>query len=426
MRYTPINKEFYQQNRKNFIQKLDKNSLAIFHSNDPMPTNADGTMGFRQNNDLFYLSGIDQEETCLVLDSSGLEILFVRKTDEHIKIWEGEKLTKEEAKNLSGISDVRWFETYADFLKSIGLQYQNIYLSHNEHSRNQSLVQTRNERLAIELKNVLGDKFEYKSSAPITTFLRYHKQNEELIQLKKACDITKKAFERTLKFIKPDVYEFEIEAEITHEFIRNKSKGHAYQPIIASGKNACVLHYIENKNICKDGDLILMDFGAEYGNYNADLTRTVPVNGRFSARQKDVYNACLRVHDFAKTILVAGNSFEILNKEVAKFMESELIGLGLLDKLDVRNQNPEKPLFRKYFMHGTSHSLGLDVHDVDDRSLPFAAGMVFTCEPGIYIPEEGIGIRIENDICITQNGNIDLMKDIPITVEEIEEIMTAP
>ena len=423
MRYQAISSDFYKRNRIKFIDHLQINSAAIFHSNDLMPTNADGMMGFRQNNDLFYLTGIDQEETALIIDNNGTEILFIRETSDLIKIWEGAKLTKEEAQQKSGIADVRWFAEYENYIKDTLPSYAHIYLSENQHTRANSPVETRNTRFGNEIKQYCQTASKMESSAPILHRLRYFKEQEEINQLQTACNITKKAFDRVLNFMKPNVQEFEVEAEITHEFLINRSRGHAYQPIVASGANACVLHYIENNNTCKDGDLVLMDFGAEYANYNADLTRTIPVNGKYTPRQKEVYNAVLNVHNFAKTLLVPGNSFELLNKEVAKYMESELIGLKLLDKKAVKNQDPEKPLLRQYFMHGTSHSLGLDVHDVDDRSLPFGEGMVFTCEPGIYIPEENIGIRIENDLVLTKNGNLDLMRDIPITVEEIEDLM---
>lgn len=425
MRYQALSPDLYKRNRKKFIEHLEQNSLAIFHSNDPMPTNADGIMGFRQNNDLFYLTGIDQEETTLVIDHAGHEILFIRETSDFIKIWEGAKLTKDEASKISAIQDVRWFHEYEHYITNCVQDYAHVYLSHNEHQRAESPVESRNSRLGNELQKHTSHFNKIKSSAQILHRLRYFKEKEEIDQLQIACNITQKAFDRVLNFMKPNVMEYEVEAEISHEFAINRSRGHAYQPIIASGANACVLHYIENNYPCKDGDLVLMDFGAEYGNYNADLTRTIPANGKFTDRQKAVYNAVLNVHNFAKTLLVPGNTFDVLNKEVNKYMESELIGLGLLDKKEVENQNPESPLFRKYFMHGTSHSLGLDVHDVDDRSLPFAEGMVFTCEPGIYIPKENLGIRIENDLVITKDGNFDLMRNIPITVEEIEEKMNS-
>lgn len=423
MRYQPLSSEFYVRNRKNLVTKLVQNSIAIFHSNDVMPTNADGEMGFRQNNDLFYLCGIDQEETAIVIDHSGNEILFIKETSELIKIWEGAKLSKNEARSLSGIKDVRWFKEYESFIHKKIMDVETIYTSQNTHARANNTVETRNDRLANELKPSITINHKLENSAKILTQLRYVKHEEEISQIKTACDITEKAFRRVLNFIQPGVKEYEVEAEITHEFLMNKSRGHAYSPIVASGANVCVLHYIENNNTCNNGDLVLMDFGAEYGNYNADLTRTIPVNGRFTQRQKDVYNAVLRVHKHAKLILTPGNTFSVLNKEIAKIMEVELIQLGLLDQTDIKNQDPKKPLFRKYFMHGTSHSLGLDVHDVDDRTIPFEAGMVFTDEPGIYIPEEGIGVRIENDIVLTPDGNLDLMKNIPIEVEEIEELM---
>ena len=425
MRYQTLSSEFYQRNRKKFIENLDTNSFSVFHSNDVMPTNADGTMGFRQNNDFFYLTGIDQEESALLLDFLGNEILFVRETSENIKIWEGEKLSSIQATELSGISEIRWYKEYEAEVLNWSKRYKKIYLSNNEHSRAESDVETRNTRLGNALLKQVDSELEVLSSAKIMHLLRYQKDSEEVKQLRVACHITQKAFERTLTFLKPDVYEYEIEAEIIHEFIKNGSRGHAYHPIIASGKNACVLHYVSNNNLCKNGELVLMDFGAEYGNYNADCTRTIPVNGRFSERQKEVYNAVLDVHNFAKDILIAGNTFELLNKEVGLFMQSELIKLGLIDKTDVKNQDPKNPLFRKYFMHGTAHSLGLDVHDVDDRSIPFAEGMVFTCEPGIYIPEEQMGIRLENNFYLTKDANIDLMARIPIAIEEIEDKMNS-
>lgn len=423
MRYQALSSTFYAHNRSKFIQKIAPESVAVFHSNDPMPTNADGTMGFRQNNDLFYLTGIDQEETALVIDSTGHAVLFIKETSDLIKIWEGAKLTPSQARELSGIQDIRWFKAYDPYIKEQVFKYKHLYLSKNEHARNASPVETRNQRLGNQLLKDVGNTLEVHTSASILADLRYIKSEAEHAPIQKACDITQKAFDRVLGFLKPGHREYEVEAEITHEFLINRSRGHAYQPIVASGANACVLHYIENNGLCQSGELVLMDFGAEYGNYNADLTRTIPVNGRYTSRQKAVYNAVLKVHQEAKKLLVPGNTFEILNAEVAKLMESELIGLGLLDSLDIKNQDPKHPLFRKYFMHGTAHSLGLDVHDVDNRTLPFQPGMVFTCEPGIYIPQEGIGVRIENDVLITQAGNFDFMHHIPIEVEEIEELM---
>jgi Xaa-Pro aminopeptidase len=427
MRYTPLNKSLYIKNRQKLVGKLKPNSIAIFNSNDIMPTNADGTMPFRQNNDLFYLTGIDQEETILVVcpdfpNEDMREILFIRETNEHIAIWEGHKYTKEEAFEASGIKNIQWVENFDSVVSTLTALQENIYLNTNEHLRAAIQVETRDARFFKSFK----ERFplhQYHRVAPIMHQLRAVKEDEEIEQLQKACDITDKAFRRILEFVKPGVMEYEIEAEFIHEFIRNGSRGFAYTPIIASGASACVLHYIDNNKPCQDGDLILFDVGAEYGNYNADMSRTIPVNGRFTKRQKDVYNAVLRVQEGAMDILKPGNNIQAYHKEVGKIMESELINLGLLDKTDVKNQDPTKPLYKKYFMHGTSHHLGLDVHDVGTMYEPISPGMVFTVEPGIYIQEEGIGIRLENNIVIQSDGYLDLMGNIPIEVEEIEELM---
>ena len=427
MRYTPLNKSLYIKNRQKLVGKLKSNSIAIFNSNDIMPTNADGTMPFRQNNDLFYLTGIDQEETILVVcpdfpNEDMREILFIRETNEHIAIWEGHKYTKEEAFEASGIKNIQWVENFDSVVSTLTALQENIYLNTNEHLRAAIQVETRDARFFKSFK----ERFplhQYHRVAPIMHQLRAVKEDEEIEQLQKACDITDKAFRRILEFVKPGVMEYEIEAEFIHEFIRNGSRGFAYTPIIASGASACVLHYIDNNKPCQDGDLILFDVGAEYGNYNADMSRTIPVNGRFTKRQKDVYNAVLRVQEGAMDILKPGNNIQAYHKEVGKIMESELINLGLLDKTDVKNQDPTKPLYKKYFMHGTSHHLGLDVHDVGTMYEPISPGMVFTVEPGIYIQEEGIGIRLENNIVIQSDGYLDLMGNIPIEVEEIEELM---
>ncbi len=429
MRYEPIGRDLFIKNRERFSHQLKPDSIAIFHSNDLMPTNADGTMAFRQNNDLFYLSGIDQEESVLVVfpdcpDKAHREVLFVRETNEHIAIWEGHKLTKEQVTEISGVETVYWTHEFVDRLTPLMAQAEFVYLNANEHSRANCEVQTRSDRMNAQLRQTFP-LHKYERTAPIMHRLRYVKSQREVEMIQRACRITEKAFRRILGFVKPGVMEYEIEAEIIHEFVRRGSRGHAYSPIVASGRDSCVLHYIDNDKACKDGDVLLLDFGAEYGNYNADLTRTIPVNGRFSQRQKAVYNAVLRVMKEAKQMLIPGNTFQAYNKEVGKIMESELIGLGLLDATDVKNQNPKHPLYRKYFMHGTSHSLGLDVHDVDDRRIPFEAGMVFTCEPGIYIPDEGIGVRIENDILVDEKAPVDLMANIPIEAEEIEELMNA-
>jgi Xaa-Pro aminopeptidase len=429
MKYAPIPKELFIENRKNLTNNLLPESIAVFHSNDIMPTNADGTMPFKQNSDFFYLTGIDQEESILIIcpdarDKRMREILFIKETNEHIATWEGHKLTKQEAEEISGIHTIYWLSEFEKILTLLVFESENIYLNTNEHTRAVVEVETRDARFIKYCK----EKFplhNYKRLAPIMHRLRAVKSTWEIFLIKKACQITEKGFRRVLNFIKPGVWEYEIEAELSHEFLRNRSRGFAYTPIIASGKNACVLHYTENNQQCKDGEVILLDAAAEYANYASDLTRCVPVNGRFTQRQKDVYNAVLRVMRAAKIMLVKGNNWDKYHKEVGKMMESELIGLGLLQKHEVEKQDPDFPLYKKYFMHGTSHFLGLDVHDVGSKHHIFEAGMVFTCEPGIYIPEEGLGIRLENDILITEDGNIDLMEHIPIEAEEIEEIMNS-
>lgn len=430
MKYLPIDKSLFVNNRKKFTDKLLPGSLAIFNSNDIMPSNADGTMMFRQNSDIFYLTGIDQEETVLVLfpdhpDPKMREILFLRETNEEIAIWEGHKFTKEEARDTSGINTIMWTSQFGATLNALMAEAENVYLNSNEHIRRPlTEVQTRDARFIRWCK----EKYplhNYKRSAPIIYNLRMIKSKTEIDLIRKACGITESGFRRVLNFIKPGVYEFEIEAELIHEFIRNRSRGFAYSPIIASGFNACVLHYIENSSTCNDGDVILMDIGAEYANYNADLTRAVPVNGKYTQRQKDVYNAVLRVQREAFSMLKPGNSIPEYHKEVGKVMEGELMELGLIDKTDIKNQDPDKPAYKKYFMHGTSHHLGLDVHDVGSTYRKFEEGMLFTVEPGIYIREENLGVRIENDVVITADGIDDLMASIPIETDEIEELMNS-
>ncbi|MBD8491151.1 aminopeptidase P family protein [Echinicola sp. CAU 1574] len=427
MRYNPLDQRVYIKNRSKLKQKLNPRSLVIIHSNDVMPTNADGTMKFRQNNDLFYLSGIDQEETILVMcpdfpNESMREILLVRETNEHIAIWEGNKLTKKRAEELSGIKNVQWTSNYEATLATLTAYAEHIYLSTNEHRGASHEIVTKNAREIEKIKKYYP-LHEFCRLAPIVETLRSVKEEEEVEQIQRACDITEKGFRRVLTFIGPGVMEYEIEAEYMHEFLRQGSRGFAYEPIIGSGYNSCVLHYLENDQVCQSGDLILMDVGAEYGNYNADMTRTVPVSGKFNERQKSVYNAVLRVKREAVNMLRPSVAIQEYQKEVGKVMESELVGLGLLDRTDVKNQDPANPLYRKYFMHGTSHHLGLDVHDVGSVYEPIQKGMVFTVEPGIYIREEGIGIRLENNYVIGENRNLDLMANIPIEVEEIEEIM---
>ena len=406
---------------------LPPKSVAVFHSNDIMPTNADGTMPFRQNNDLFYLSGIDQEETILVIcpdfpDPNMREILFLRETNEHIAVWEGHKYTKEEAFGASGIVNIQWLANFDSVFNTLMVMSQHVLLNTNEHLRADIQVETRDSRFIKKCKERYP-LHHYHRLAPLMHQLRGVKEQEEIDQMQIACDITEKGFRRILSFVKPGVTEYQIEAEFIHEFVRNRSKGFAYVPIIASGSNACVLHYIENKETCREGDLLLLDVGAEYGNYNADMTRTIPVNGRFTQRQRKVYDAVLRVQKGAMKILRPGINIQDYHREVGLMMQSELLGLGLLDQTDIKNQDPKWPAYKKYFMHGTSHHLGLDVHDVGTMHDPISPGMVFTVEPGIYIREEGLGIRLENNILIQKNGNFDLMRNIPIEAEEIEELM---
>lgn len=427
MRYSPPFKKLFIDNRKHFASQMKVDSIAIFNSNDVMPTSADGTMPFIQQSDIYYLSGIDQEESILMLapnasDPLLKEILFLKETSEEIAIWEGEKLTKERAMAISGVQSVFWLSQFETVLNTLALHAKSIYLNSNEHLRASRVVETRDDRFAKWCR----EKYplhQIERAQPIMHALRPIKSQLEIEQLQKAIDITEGAFRRVLGFIEPGVYEFEIEAEMIHEFVRNRSRRFAFQPIIASGYNACVLHYVENKDLCKDGDLVLMDFGAEYGNYNADLTRCAPVNGRFTKRQKAVYNSVLKVQREAMSMLVPGNKIPDYHKEVGKVMESELIGLGLLSKTDIKRQDPANPAYKKYFMHGTSHHLGIDVHDYGYPEMRMKEGMVFTVEPGIYIREERLGIRLENDIVIQKNGLVDLMKNIPIEAEEIEELM---
>lgn len=430
MRYTPLPAAFFERNRSRFFNQMQPNSLAIFHANDIMPTNADGTMPFRQNNDLFYLSGIDQEETILLLynnekyGNSCKAYLFLRETSEEIAIWEGHKHTKATASQLSGIPEnqIFWLNSFERIFKTLMHECSQVYLNTNEHTRNGSLVETRDMRFIKQCQQQYP-LHRYERATLIMHQLRAIKQTEELAALQQACNITDQAFRRVLRFVKPNVMEYEIEAELIHEFIKQGSQGFAYTPIIASGANACVLHYTNNDQVCKDGDLILLDVGAAYGNYNADMTRCIPVNGKFTPRQKQVYEAVLRVMKQAIRMLKVGNKHREYTETVGKLVEEELIQLGLLQADEVAKQHPERPLYKKYFMHGVSHFLGLDVHDVGSFHRTFEAGMLFTCEPGIYIREEGIGIRLENNILITDNEPIDLMANIPIEVEEIEALM---
>ncbi|MEM9299070.1 MAG: aminopeptidase P family protein [Bacteroidota bacterium] len=429
MRYTPITSELFIHNRKRLSKELKSNSIAVFNANDIMPTNADGTMSFKQNSDLYYLSGIDQEESILVIypdfhDKKLREILFLKETNENIAIWEGHKYTKEEAREASGIESIFWLTEFDRVFNTLMAEAEYVYLNTNEHIRAVVEVQTRTARF-LELCKQRYPLHKYERVAPVMHKLRAIKSDLEIETLQEACNITEKGFRRILQFVKPGVTEYEIEAEYIHEFVRNRSRGFAYTPIVASGFNACVLHYIDNAMECKDGDVLLMDVGAEYANYNADMTRSIPVNGRFTGRQRAVYDAALRVKREAMKMLVPGNTIPEYHKEVGKVMEGELLGLGLIDKTDIKNQDESNPAYKKYFMHGTSHHLGLDVHDVGNVYRKMEVGMVFTVEPGIYIRDENLGIRLENDVVITEEGLNDLMVNIPIEAEEIEELMNS-
>ena len=429
MKYHRISSELFILNRNNFTKHLKDNSLAIFNANDIMPTNADGTMKFIQNKDLFYLSGVDQEESILVIfpdafDPAHREILFLKETNEHIARWEGAKLTKEEATEVSGVQTVMWLQDFDVTIKNLMSQAENVYLNSNEHLRNSSQVETRDDRFRKSFVQQYP-LHHYQRSEPIMHQLRSVKSQIEVDLMQKSSDINALAFNRVLKFIKPGVTEYEVEAEFLHEYVRNRADGFSYEPIIANGPNACVLHYIENNDTLKDGDLLLLDCGCWYANYASDVTRAFPVNGRFTQRQKDVYNAVLRVQKASLEMLRPGNQLHEYHKEVGKLMEAELVQLGLINNTDIKNQDPKWPAYKKYFMHGTSHYLGLDVHDAGLWTTKMEVGNVFTCEPGIYIPEEGIGIRIEDDIVIGKNENINMTKAIPKEVEEIEEIMNA-
>ncbi|MBX7240135.1 MAG: aminopeptidase P N-terminal domain-containing protein [Bacteroidia bacterium] len=427
MKYSPLSSSFFKRNRANFAAAMKPNTIAVFHSNELLVTNADGNYRFTQNSNMYYLSGIDQEEVYLVLfpdapNPDWKEMLFIRETSEHIQIWEGWKYSKEEARVASGIHRIYYYKEFETFLNRMASQCDGFYIDINEHERNAIEAQGPGQKIARKLRSWFPAHSLHRA-APILEGLRSLKDPEEVAQMQVAMDITEKAFRRVLGFVKPGVWENEIEAEIMHEFLRNRATGAAYDSIIATGKNACVLHYVQNEAQCKDGELILMDFGAEYGNYSADLTRTIPVNGRFSKRQRAVYDAVLRVMKAAKKMLIAGNYLEEYHREVGLLMQEELLELGLITSEQVKNQNPDWPAYKKYFMHGTSHFLGLDTHDVGNRYKPFQVGMIFTCEPGIYIPEEGIGIRLENNILITENGNTDMMGNIPIEADEIESLM---
>ena len=428
MKYHKIDSSLFIKNRKKFVEMMKPNSVAFFNSNDIYPISADSTLPFEQHRDIFYLSGVDQEESVLMLcpnarNPKHREVLFLKETNEHIAIWEGEKLTKQQAFETSGIKSVFWINEMEKVIDNVVMHCESIYYNHNEHYRANVEVETREERFNKWLENKFP-KIKKDRSNPVLQQLRSVKENIEIELIQTACNITNKGFRRVLNFVKDGVWEYEIEAEFVHEFLKNRSKKFAYSPIIASGNNANILHYTQNNKQCKNGELILMDVGAEYANYSSDMTRTVPVSGRYNKRQKDIYNAVLRVKKEATKMLIPGTDWKEYHVEVGKLMTSELLGLGLLDKADIQNETKDKPAYKKYFMHGTSHHLGLDTHDYGLLENPMQENMVFTVEPGIYLPDEGFGIRLEDDIVIQAKGEpLNLMNNIPIEIEEIEELM---
>ncbi len=430
MKYDRIDKQLYIKNRAKFVSQMKPKSVAVFNSNDIYPISADSTMPFQQHRDILYLSGVDQEESILALfpdakNEAHREVLFLKETSELIAIWEGEKLTKDAAFETSGIKTVYWLEQFDTIFNQLMAEADIVYVNTNEHLRANTETQTREARFVAKMLEKYP-AHQVAKSAPIMHRIRSVKEQIELDLMQKACKITEAGFRRLLNFVKPGVWEYEIEAELMHEFLRSRSKGFAYTPIVGSGKSACVLHYIENSQQCKDGEVILLDVGAEYANYSSDMTRCIPVNGRFTERQKAVYNSVLHVKNEAEKMLVPGTLMPEYHVEVGKIMESELLKLKLIDQTDIKNAKPEWPAYKKYFMHGTSHFLGLDTHDVGFFQEPIQAGMVFTCEPGIYIPEEGIGIRLEDNLIIQEKGApFNLMKDIPLEADEIEDLMNA-
>ncbi|SDD69408.1 Xaa-Pro aminopeptidase [Pricia antarctica] len=430
MKYDQIPNSLFKKNRKKFMARMKPKSIAVFNSNDIYPISADSVLPFEQHRDIFYLSGADQEETVVLLfpdaiDKKHQEILFVRETNDHIAIWEGEKLTKKRATEVSGIETIYWLKEFDAVFFDLMTESETIYLNTNEHYRQAVETQTREARFIEDCKRKFPAHQVAKSN-PILQEIRGIKEPEEIELMQTACNITEKGFRKVLEFVKPGVWEYEIEAELLHQFVRNRSKGFAYPPIIASGNNANVLHYLENNKQCQDGDMILMDTAAEYANYSSDLTRTIPANGKFTKRQKEVYEAVLRVKSEATKMLIPGTVWAEYHKEVGKLMTSELLRLGLLDKADTQNETEAQPAYKKYFMHGTSHHIGLNTHDYGALKTPMKANMVFTVEPGIYIPQEKMGVRLEDDVVIQHKGEpFNLMGDIPIEVGEIEELMNA-
>jgi Xaa-Pro aminopeptidase len=427
MKYLPLNPSIFINNRKRFVKKMLPNSIAVFVSNDEWPGNGDALHSFKQNSDLYWLTGIEQEDTMLILfpdcpDPKYKEVLVLVRPNALKEKWDGKRLRAAEATTISGISTIVWLDSLDALLQGWIHLADTIYLDTNENDRKASPIRTREYRFADEMK-LSYPLHQFQRAAKIMKELRAIKTKEEIVVVQNAIDITEKTFRRLLKFIQPGIYEYEIEAEIFHSFLSQRATGPAYGSIIASGDNARTLHYVSNNAACKSGDLILMDFGAEYGGYNADLTRTIPVNGKFSPRQKEVYNACLHLHNYAKSILKPGISIVDYTDKVGEEATKQFVKIGLLNKTDIKNEDPANRSYRKYLYHGISHHLGIDVHDLGTRTAPVQAGMLFTIEPGIYIEEEQMGIRIENNFWITKSGSIDLMKNIPITVEEIETLM---
>jgi Xaa-Pro aminopeptidase len=426
-RYNPISSQLFIKNRTEFITQMQPNSIAFFNSNDIYPISADTSFAFVQHSDIYYLCGIDQEETQLILykdeKSNFQESLFIKKTGKKIAIWEGQKITKKEATKLSGIKNIFFVDQFDEILKKTTQMVSLIYLNQNEHERYKSQVQTKEDRFANKIKT-LFPTHKTQNSFAILQSLRVQKKTEEIQAIQTACNITEKGFRRVLPFIKPNVWEYEIEAEFSHEFIKNGADGFAYQPIVASGRNACVLHYTNNNQKCKSGELILLDVAAKYAKYSSDMTRTIPVSGKFLEQQRKVYQAVLTIKKEAEKLLYVGNTFAQYNKEIGEMMTKELLDMKLLKKIDIQNQTKKNPAYKKYYMHGTSHFLGLDTHDYGDTSQPFKENMVLTIEPGIYIPKENMGIRLEDNYVIQKNGNpINLMKNIPIEMEDIEGLM---
>ena len=426
MRHKPIKNKLFAQNRQRLAKLMSSKALAVLNANDVLPTNADGTLPMQPNADLFYLSGIEQEETVLVLfpdatEEKNREILFLREPNEHLKIWEGYKHTKEDARKISGVKNIQWLSEFPVMFRSLMCEAESAYLNSNEYKRAKVEVETRDARFVHQCRRDFP-LHTYRRLAPLLHQLRVVKTALELELLKEAVDITAKGFRRTLQFVKPGVAEYEVEAELSREFIRRRGK-FAYTPIVASGKNNCVLHYLQNDQVCRKGQLLLMDVASSYANYNADLTRTIPVSGKFSRLQKKVYNAVLRVLRRSIAGATVGKLHKEWTHDAQTHMHEELLKLGLLKPSQVKRQDPDKPACRKYFMHGLGHPLGLDVHDVGDTNVPFAPGTVLTVEPGIYLPNEGFGIRLEDDIVVTEHGPVNLMAKVPIEADEIESIM---